>query len=127
MPLRDDIVITGADETIKALNAFAEEFGGSKSRRLVAGALAKASTPAVRAIRLTAPRGTEFKKSYKGNVLEPGFLKKAIRKRRGTDKKTGQQYSEIGVLPEAFYGVTFLPFGIAGTGKTTPRDRKSVV
>ena len=120
--------ITGADSTARIIKQFAEEFGGSKSRRLIASALSKATTPTVREMRAKAPKskGSKYNSkairlSYKGLPIQAGNLKRSIRKRRGT-RKDGVQYSEIGVLPEAFYGVHFLPYGIAGTGKTTPSN-----
>lgn len=122
MPRKATFKVEGTKQTIKNINEFAEMFGGSKARRVIATALSKATTPAFRSMKLAAPRGYRAHKSWRGNTIPPGNLPWATRKRRGTTT-AGNQFSEIGVLEDWWYGVFILPSGHSGkTGTVAPND-----
>lgn len=122
MPRKNQFKVTGTKQAIKNINAFAEQFGGSKARRVIASALSKATTPAFRSMKLAAPRGYRAHKSWRGNTIPPGNIPWATRKRRGTTKD-GNQFNEIGVIEDWWYAVFILPSGHSGkTGTVAPND-----
>lgn len=74
------------------------------------------SMQGVRAVaRSRAPVGSKRHKTYKGNVVSPGFAKKSLRVE--TTAKNGAVTAKLGVLKEAFYALQFIELGTA----TIPR------
>jgi len=88
-----------------------------KLSKLEAGLAAKtlrqaamnAATPVVREARLRIPVGEEAHRTYKGNLVSPGFAKRNIKKKIAI--KDGRAVVSIGVAREAFYVVQFLELG----------------
>ena len=103
------VEIKGMAELEKKLKAI----GGAMAEKALRQALMNASTPAFKAIKLAAPRGSRPHRTYKGRWVAPGFLSRSIvrrsRIRRGHSKTWAQVI--IGVRDEAFYGVQFLERG----------------
>lgn len=65
-----------------------------------------ATSSTVSQLKAAAPRGTQAHRTYKGNLVAPGFLSRSIK--RKTVIKGGRLKVSIGVRREAWYGVHFL-------------------
>ena len=97
--------IEGMKELSSKLVLLGTKLGGKALRQ----AASAATTPALREMKAAIPVGSTEHKTYKGRLVAPGFAKRSIRRqarlRKGTATVT------IGVLPEAFYAVSFADRG----------------
>lgn len=100
-------------EGLKELHAKLKKLDGAVAEKVLKQAVRNASTPAWKAIKAAAPIGTEAHRTYKGNLVAPGFLSRSVK--RITTLKRGYKLSwasaVIGVKSEAYYGVQFLEKG----------------
>lgn len=96
-------------EGLRELSRKLEEIGGKVAGKALRQAAMNATTPALKAIKMAAPVGTRAHKTYKGRLVAPGFLKRSIK--RKSRLTLGRAVITIGVLAEAFYGVSFLEGG----------------
>lgn len=98
---------------LKELQAKLKKLDGAVAEKALRQAVLNASTPAFKAAKAAAPVGSKAHRTYKGNLVAPGFLKRSIR--RITTIKRGRYLTWasaiIGVKSEAFYGVQFLEKG----------------
>lgn len=109
-----DIEIKGYADLIKKLDKLEAKAG----QKVVSNILSKSTTPLKAAWRAAAPVGTRWHRTYKRNIVAPGFLKKSItsrRKNRGLRKVVAMVIA--GVKDEAFYGPQFLDEGISVTSR----------
>lgn len=107
--------LDGLKELTKKLNQLETKLAGKTLR----SAVVQASLPAFRAIKLAAPVGTGAHRTYKGNLVGPGFLKRSVKRVSKINKRTGTVSVAIGVRAEAFYGIAFLDRGtIRITGRS---------
>lgn len=79
--------------------------------RVLRRAANKAAVPVKRAMRARVPVGTEGHRTHKGRLVGPGFLKRSIRSQSRVFKTRGFVRVRIGVLSEAYYGISFLDQG----------------
>ena len=88
---------------VKELTSKLNELGAKLGAKALRKAALLSMTPVVRAARLRAPVGTEAHRTYKGNLVAPGFAKRSVRK----DAKIvdGKAVARVGVKPEAFYAL----------------------
>lgn len=101
-------------EGMRELSAQLATLGGKVGLKALRAATRNAATPIVRAARLRVPVGTRAHRSYKGNLLTPGYARRSIKKtvrRRGRGRTVA--IVDVGVRPEAFYAVQFLEVGTA--------------
>lgn len=68
-----------------------------------------ATTPALKEMKRRAPVGKKSHRTYKGNLVSPGFLSRSIK--RKSSYKNGVARVEIGVKKEAYYGLVFVEKG----------------
>lgn len=68
-----------------------------------------ATTPALKALKAAAPRGKKLHRTYKGNLVAPGFLSRSIK--RKTSYRNGVARVVIGIKKEAAYGILFVEKG----------------
>jgi HK97 gp10 family phage protein len=108
--------ITGTRELARKLSAMGEAAGGQALR----SAVMSASLPALKAAIAAAPVGSPPysdgsdpypKRTYKGRLVPPGFLKANIVRRSYLSKDRRTARVRIGPTSEAFYGVNFIEFG----------------
>lgn len=106
--LEDTKNLTGMKDLADKLAMLGTTLGGKTLRQ----SLMNATTPLVKKIKLAVPVGTEIHKTYKGNIVSPGFLKRSIKRVSRFNKRFGSASVRIGVRREAFYGINFLDRGI---------------
>lgn len=97
--------VKGLKELSSKLNALERTVAGKTLR----SAAMLATTPAMKRMKATAPRGKKLHRTYKGNLVAPGFLSRSI-KRKST-YRNGRAKVSVGVKKEAFYGVLFVDPG----------------
>ena len=97
--------VKGLKELDRKLAALGAKAGG----KILRSAALQASTPAMRRMKATAPRGRQAHRTYKGNLVAPGFLSRSI-KRKGKFRN-GTARVMIGVKKEAHYGLTYVERG----------------
>lgn len=107
--------LEGLKDLSKKLDQLETQLAGKALR----SAVLQATLPAFRAIKLAAPVGNQAHRTYKGNLVSPGFLKRSVKRVSSLDRRTGKVSAAIGVRAEAFYGVTFVD---QGTAKIRPRN-----
>ena len=117
--MADVFRVEGAEFLEKALQKLGAQFYSSAGRQVIRGALTKSTRPTMQLMRAAAPRGFRSHRSHKGRLLPPGYLQRSIRANNRIDRRTGNIVRSIGVLPEAFYGVQFVPYGITRGGRNT--------
>ncbi|WP_186297664.1 HK97 gp10 family phage protein [Sedimenticola selenatireducens] len=83
--------------------------GPKLAGRVLRQATMNATTPAMKTMREAAPKGKQAHRTYKGNLVAPGFLSRSIK--RKSSYKNGKARVIIGVKKEAFYGVLFVEKG----------------
>lgn len=91
--------IVGARAVLDKLRKLDRRIGG----RLITSALRKATTPTQRQMKALAPVGKSVHRTFKGRLVAPGFLRRSIKRRVRTDKRTGNKVLDFGVRSEAFY------------------------
>lgn len=113
--------IEGARELSMRLSEMGQAAGGKALRSAVMGA----ALPALRAAQAAAPVGNPPyesgdpypKRTYKGRLVTPGFLRRSIRRvSRLSPDKTVATVS-IGPRAEAFYGTQFIELGTSKIAK----------
>jgi len=104
---------------LEALTKQLSELETQLSGRVLKNAVKSALLPAEKAMKLAVPVGKKAHRTYKGNLVSPGFLKRSIRRRVYIDRRNGKVVGIIGVKAEAFYGVHFLDDGITVTKRRT--------
>jgi hypothetical protein len=90
----------GLDDILKTFGRL-ERAGQLRSLRSATNA---ALNPALRALRLAAPKGSEPHKTYKGRVVAPGFLSNSIKKSVRVSKDKTAVVGRVRVEGEAYYG-----------------------
>lgn len=111
-------VIRGLDDLSKKLAALGAKAGGKALRTSARNAM----KPIQRMAKAAAPVGKKPHRTYKGNIVFPGYTKKAIRIRTGL--KRGKATVRLGVLREAFYGVSFLDEGVTVKNRRTKKGNR---
>lgn len=91
--------IVGAREVVDKLRKLDRRIGN----RLITSALRKSTTPTQRQMKALAPVGKSTHRTYKGRLVAPGFLRRSIKRRVRTDKRSGNKVLDFGVRKEAFY------------------------
>lgn len=99
-----DLALRGAAELTRKLAEL-----GALDKKAIRSVVRAGITPALVKARATAPVGTRFHKSYKGNVLYPGYLHKHLRV--ATTVQKGIATALLGPTKEAFYGTAFVEIG----------------
>lgn len=99
---------------LKELDKQLENVSRKLAAKAIRQAALQATTPAYRQMKLAAPIGSREHKTYKGRLVTPGFLKRSIKRKTFVSKNS--VFVLIGVLPEAYYGVTFLDDGTQTIG-----------
>lgn len=74
-------------------------------------AVMSASLPAFREAKLRAPIGEEPHRTFKGNLVSPGFTSRNIKRRSKVDRRRGTATVAIGPINEAFYATQFVELG----------------
>lgn len=100
-----DSSVRGLAELSRKLNSLPAKIAG----RVLRQATMNATTPALKEMKRAAPKGKRAHRTYKGNLVAPGFLSRSIK--RKSRLKGGKARVEIGVKKEAFYGVLFVEKG----------------
>lgn len=98
-------------EGLQALEKKLSELPLAVSGKVLKSAVRSAMLPAEKAAKLAAPVGTEAHRTYKGNLVAPGYLRRSIKRKVLISKRTGHVIGLLGVRPEAYYGVQFLERG----------------
>lgn len=100
-------------EGLKKLNAKLKKLDSAVAEKVLKQAVRNASTPAFKAAQLAAPVGSEAHRTYKGNLVSPGFLKRSIKRVTSMSRGVRRSWASvaIGVKAEAYYGVLFLEKG----------------
>ena len=91
------------------LNRKLKDLAPTLEKKVLRSAASKAGTVILRNIRSAAPVGKRAHRTFKGNYVFPGYLKRHIKKI--TKTKDGIITVIFGVTKEAFYGVEFLEKG----------------
>lgn len=99
--------LEGIAELTKKLN----ELGSTMAAKNLRQATTSATLPAFKNIKMAAPVGSVEHRTYKGNLVSPGFLSRSIRRSSFIDRRKGKAVTLIGVRREAFYGINFLDSG----------------
>ena len=99
--------IEGLNKLSKQLEQLGKELGTKTLRNATRAAL----KPTHRKIQALTPVGKRAHRTYKGNLVAPGFLKKSIKLKSSSRK--GIVSASIAAKGEAFYGM----FLISGTKK----------
>ena len=99
--------LVGLEELSKQLAKLGAAVGSKTLRQ----ALMSATLPAYKAAKMAAPVGENSHRTYKGNLVGPGFLSRSVARKSYFNKRTGVASVMIGVKPEAFYGVQFVELG----------------
>lgn len=73
--------------------------------------------PALKEAKRTLKPGKGPHKTYRGNLVQPGFAKKSIRIKVVVSRKTGLATGILGVRKEAFYATQFIELGTSRQGK----------
>lgn len=102
-----DEPVTGLKELQKRLQQIERRTANSILRRSVSAAV----QPVARQMRAKAPVGTAGHRSKKGRLYAPGNLKRSVRIRTKIMTRKGGALANIGVLPDAWYGVQLLDRG----------------
>lgn len=102
-------VVKGLRDLEKKLMKLGPAAGGKALR----SAASFSMTPTLKEARARAPENDRdyLKKTYKGRYVSSGFLKRSIRRRSWLSRSKSFVKVRIGVLPEAYYGVTFVERG----------------
>ena len=103
-------------EGLRELSKKLDRLSDSTSGKTLRSAAFNATLPVVQAAKAAAPVGSVMHKTYKGTPVLPGFLAQSIRRR--SKYKNGVATVDIGVAPEAYYGLQFVE---RGTVKMPPR------
>ncbi len=98
--------IYGIPELIRKLNQLPAKTGGKILRESVR----YAATPIRALAKLKIPKGSEAHRTYKGNLVSPGFAKRSI-KMASKIRRDGVIDLVIGVKAEAFYATQFVELG----------------
>lgn len=69
----------------------------------------QATTPAMKLMKSAAPKSRSPHRTYKGRLVAPGFLSRNIK--RHTYIYRGRAKTMVGVMKEAYYGVSFVEPG----------------
>lgn len=96
---------------LKALEKQLNELPTAVSGKLLKSAVRSAMLPAEKAMKMAAPIGTEAHRTFKGNLVAPGFLRRNIKRKVILSKRTGKVIGLLGVRPEAYYGVQYVEKG----------------
>jgi len=94
---------------LKELDAKLNRLEAKVAAKTLRSAALQATTPALKTMKAAAPRGKQLHRTYKGNLVAPGFLSRSIK--RKTTLKYGRAKVIIGVKKEAHYGVNFVEKG----------------
>lgn len=95
------------------------------ARQTLRKAMVRAVQPTLQIMRARAPLGKKAHKTYKGRRVAPSFLRRKIIVR--SSARAGRNVTvQIGVTPEAFYGIQFYDFGpYTITTRRARRGRRS--
>ena len=77
--------------------------------KILRQAALNATTPLMREAKARVPRGDVAHRTYKGNLVSPGFASRSIK--RASSVRGGVASVRIGVRREAFYAVQFVELG----------------
>jgi hypothetical protein len=122
-----------ADELdgVKELTAKLNRLDAALVVKSLRSVLFKATTPVVGRMKATMPVGTQAHRTYKGNLVTPGYSKRSIR------RLTGKRYLSrglisiaIGVKADAFYAIRFYdqgPYTIVQRRQSTNRKARGHV
>lgn len=102
--MANDQALQGAAELTRKLAEL-----GALDKKAMRSVVRAGMQPALVKARQTAPVGTRIHKSYKGNILQPGYLKKHLKIATTIDQ--GRATALLGPNKEAFYGTTFVEIG----------------
>lgn len=91
--------LIGAREIVEKLKKLDRRVGN----KLITSALRRSTTPTVRLMRGLALVGTRAHRTYKGRLVTPGFLRRSIKRRVTTNRRSGNKALLFGVRREAWY------------------------
>lgn len=94
---------------LKELSLKLNQLGTELAAKTLRQATMNAATPVVREARLRIPVGDIEHRTYKGNLVAPGFGQRSIRK--SSKIIDGRAVVSIGVRREAFYATQFVELG----------------
>lgn len=97
--------IEGIDVLIKKLKSLDDKTNVKVMQKAAVGSIRRTKNK----MKALAPISSKSHKTYKRNVVAPGFLKRSITHR--TRKENNSIVVTIGVKKEAYYGVQFLDRG----------------
>lgn len=103
-------------EGLKELSKQLELLGNKLGTKTLRNAVRTALVPTFKEIKALAPVGKKYHRTYRGNLVAPGFLKKKIKLRSRSNR--GVVSASISASGEAFYGI-FLALG----AKTVPSPK----
>lgn len=86
--------------------------------RILKDAVARAMVETLNDATNAAPVGTKSHKTYKGNIVEPGYARDSLRLKTWVSKDKESAAAMVGVRPEAYYALQFVELG---TSKMPPR------
>ena len=100
-------------EGFKALSRQLNKLGAAAGGKVLRSAAMSASLPILRAAQTNAPVNDRdyLKRTYKGRLVAPGFLKRNIARKAILSKDKRFVKVMIGPKPEAFYGTQFIEVG----------------
>lgn len=110
-------MLLGGPELIKQLTDLSSALGVKKSESVLKRAAKFAMTPTLKEARTTVPVGTEPHKTYRGQVVDPGFAAKNLIAVSKIDRKAQTVRGMVGPTSEAFYATQFIELG---TSKIEP-------
>lgn len=94
---------------LKELDKQLKKLNGATRAKVLRSAVRSSIKPTFEIIKLSAPVGTKSHKTYKGNLVSPGFLRRSMRIVTTIEKDAA--VALIGARREAFYGPQFLEVG----------------
>ncbi len=102
------------DRQIKGLAELEEKLvrlGAETGAKVLRSAALLSVTPVVREAKLRIPVGDTIHRTYKGNIVSPGFAQRSVKKVSRLNKRRGSAKASVGVKREAFYAVSFVEQG----------------
>lgn len=98
----------------------------STSLKIMRNSAREAMAPVLKATRPRVPVGTRAHRTYKKNIVSPGFAQRSLRMITFVNKKTGTADAVIGLRKQAYYAIHYWKWGAYGK-KRAPGDWLSPV